>query len=67
MAGKLLPKVYGDKLLHTGADGEGPVEVKLALDRVFLRIQGAQHYLWRAVSGMDVPSAYTAPYPASRG
>jgi hypothetical protein len=32
MAGKLLPKVYGDKMLHTGADGEGPVQVKLALD-----------------------------------
>ena len=32
MAGKLLPKVYGDKMLHTGADGEGPIAVKLALD-----------------------------------
>lgn len=32
VAGKLLPKVYGDKLLHTGADGEGPIEHKLALD-----------------------------------
>lgn len=27
MAGKLRPKKYGDKLQHTGADGEGPVTV----------------------------------------
>ena len=31
-AGKKLPAVYGDKMLHTGADGEGPVAVKLSLD-----------------------------------
>jgi hypothetical protein len=28
LAAKLLPKVYGDKQLHTGADGEGPVVLK---------------------------------------
>lgn len=27
MAGKLRPKKYGEKLQHTGADGEGPVSV----------------------------------------
>jgi hypothetical protein len=27
MAGKLRPKKYGDKVQHTGADGEGPVSV----------------------------------------
>lgn len=32
MAGKLLPRVYGEKTLHTGADGQGPVEVRFALD-----------------------------------
>lgn len=26
-AGKLAPKRYGDKLQHTGADGEGPVQI----------------------------------------
>lgn len=25
---KILPKKYGDKLQHTGADGEGPVQVE---------------------------------------
>ncbi len=39
-AGKLLPKVYGDKLLHTGADGMGPIEVKpLSLDYTLLEPQ----------------------------
>lgn len=38
-ASKLLPKVYGDKMLHTGADGEGPVAVKLALDYSLLTVQ----------------------------
>lgn len=28
-ASKLLPKRYGDKIQHTGADGEGPVETTL--------------------------------------
>lgn len=32
MAGKLLPKVYGEKLLHTGPDGEGPISVRLSVD-----------------------------------
>lgn len=27
MAGKLRPKKYGEKLQHTGADGESPVQV----------------------------------------
>lgn len=29
MAGKLRPKKYGDKLQHTGADGESPVQVTI--------------------------------------
>jgi len=29
---KALPKVYGDKLQHTGADGEGPVQVIFSSD-----------------------------------
>jgi hypothetical protein len=32
IAGKLKPKKYGDKLLHTGGDGEAPIAVKLSLD-----------------------------------
>ena len=31
-AAKLLPKVYGDKTLHVGGDGEGPVVHKMSLD-----------------------------------
>jgi hypothetical protein len=31
-AGKKLPQVFGDKVLHTGGDGEGPIGVKLSLD-----------------------------------
>lgn len=30
MAGKLKPKKYGDKTIHTGADGESPVQVVIA-------------------------------------
>lgn len=30
MAGKLRPKKYGEKVQHTGADGEGPVKVVIA-------------------------------------
>lgn len=26
-AGKVAPRKYGDKLQHTGADGEGPIQV----------------------------------------
>ena len=29
-ASKLNPKKYGDKLAHTGADGEGPIEISIA-------------------------------------
>ena len=32
IAGKLKPKKYGDKLLHTGADGEGPVQFAVTLN-----------------------------------
>lgn len=28
MAAKLAPKKYGEKLQHTGADGEGPVQIE---------------------------------------
>lgn len=46
MAGKLKPKKYGDKVQHTGADGEGPVQIedKGAYDmarRVALLLAGA--------------------------
>ncbi len=27
LASKLAPKIFGDKLAHTGADGEGPIEL----------------------------------------
>jgi hypothetical protein len=29
---KKLPAVFGDKVLHTGGDGDGPVAIKLSLD-----------------------------------
>jgi hypothetical protein len=29
MAGKLRPKKYGEKVQHTGADGEGPVHITI--------------------------------------
>jgi terminase small subunit-like protein len=32
LASKYFPRVYGDKMLHTGGDGEGPVAVKLSPD-----------------------------------
>jgi hypothetical protein len=38
-ASKVLPQTYGDKMLHTGADGEGPIAVKLALDYSLLTLQ----------------------------
>lgn len=31
-AAKRNPRLYADKMLHTGADGEGPIQHKLALD-----------------------------------
>jgi hypothetical protein len=31
-ASKLEPRVYAEKTIHTGADGTGPVEVKLGMD-----------------------------------
>lgn len=33
MAGKIAPKKYGDKLLHTGGDGEGPVMIVTGVAR----------------------------------
>ena len=32
VAAKLKPQVYGDKLLHTGSDGYGPIEYKMTHD-----------------------------------
>lgn len=32
MAAKRNPRIYGDKMLHTGADGFGPVEHKISFD-----------------------------------
>ena len=61
MAGKLLPKVYGDKLLHTGADGEGPVEVKLALDRCSSGSRACSTTSGALYLGMDVPSRTPRP------
>jgi hypothetical protein len=31
-AGKKLPAVFGEKVLHTGGDGEGPIQVRLEMD-----------------------------------
>lgn len=31
IASKLLPKKYGDKLAHTGPDGEGPVQAEITV------------------------------------
>ena len=31
-AGKLEPRVYGEKTLHVGGDGEGPIMHKMSLD-----------------------------------
>ncbi len=31
-AGKVAPKYYADKHVHVGADGDGPIPVKLSLD-----------------------------------
>ncbi len=39
MASKLNPRVYGDKILHTGGDGEGPIVHKLSLDYTLLDAQ----------------------------
>lgn len=39
IAAKRDPARYADKLLHTGADGQGPVEHKLALDYSLLDAQ----------------------------
>jgi len=32
LAARYFPRMFGDKLIHTGGDGEGPVAVKLSLD-----------------------------------
>jgi hypothetical protein len=39
IAAKRDPAKYADKLLHTGADGQGPIEHKLALDYTLLDAQ----------------------------
>ncbi len=39
MASKLNPRAYGDKLLHTGGDGEGPIETKLTRDYGLLDVE----------------------------
>jgi hypothetical protein len=36
LAGRYFPRMFGDKLIHTGGDGEGPVAVKLSLDYTLL-------------------------------
>jgi hypothetical protein len=38
-SGQMEPKTHGDKLLHTGADGESAVAVKLALDYTLLNTE----------------------------
>ena len=38
-AGKRRPKKYGDKLAHTGADGEGPVQLAIAIAEARKRIE----------------------------
>ncbi len=32
LASKLAPRIFGDKLAHTGADGEGPVIIRVVSD-----------------------------------
>jgi hypothetical protein len=39
LAGKYFPRMFGDKLLHTGGDGEGPVAVKLTHNWALLTMQ----------------------------
>lgn len=34
LAGKWLPSAYGEKVQHTGADGEGPVKTALTVEFV---------------------------------
>ena len=54
-AAKLLPKVYGDKMLHTGADGEGPIAVKLSLD--YSRLEPHELVQLRALIEKATPRA----------
>jgi hypothetical protein len=59
-AGKVLPKVYGDKMLHTGADGEGPVAVKLALDYSRLALHEMVEFR-RLLAKMELDDTATTP------
>ncbi len=36
LAARYFPRMFGEKLIHTGSDGEGPVAVKLSLDYTLL-------------------------------
>jgi hypothetical protein len=55
LASKYFPRVYGEKMLHTGGDGEGPVAVKLSLD--YSRLTGAQMVQLRALIELATPRA----------
>jgi hypothetical protein len=59
MAGKLLPKVYGDKLLHTGADGTGPIQHHMKLDLSLL--SEADLVAWRQLVDKATPRKLAAP------
>ena len=39
---KLKPKTYGDKLQHTGSDGDGPIQIKVSDDWARPVIEGAR-------------------------
>jgi hypothetical protein len=52
-AAKLLPKVDGDKMLHTGADGEGPDAVWLAAMRAHEKRR--RYYMGRLSAGRPAP------------
>jgi len=39
---KVQPKKYGDRLQHTGADGEGPIQIKVSDDWARPVVEGAK-------------------------